>query len=251
MPPLFQFNIWTFAVPGAIVAGYWLMLRRSRQLDLPTPEMENALQWAIGLGLVVSHAVEILLYKPAVLEREGWVTLLKFWQGLSSFGGFAGAVGTLLVFYAIRRKPWWREADVYIQALVTGWVFGRLGCTVSGDHPGPRTNFFLAYPYPDGPRHNLGLYEFLFTLLVLVPGNLLLHRKRPPTGSFLAYNCLLYGAARFALDFMRATDVADADPRYFGFTLAQALSLVVFLFGAWCLVMAARRRWDPISAPGP
>ena len=127
--------------------------------------------------------------------------------------------------------------------------FGRLGCTVSGDHPGPRTNFFLAFPYGDGPRHNLGLYEMLFTLLVIVPANLMLNRRKPPVGSFLALDCLLYGAGRFALDFLRATDLPDADPRYFGLTLAHYCSLAVFVFGLWMLVLARGRRFEPPSKP--
>ena len=148
MTSLFQFNFWSFAVPAAIVSGFWLGLRRARQAGLDDRLWESATQWAVGMGLVVSHAVEILFYQPQRLKAEGWLTLLKFWDGLSSYGGFAGAVVTLFVFYGIRRRRWWREADVLIQALFMGWIFGRLGCTVAGDHPGPRTTSFLAYPYP-------------------------------------------------------------------------------------------------------
>lgn len=242
---LFQFNVWSLAVPGAIVAGYWLALRRARAAGLELREFESATQWAIGLGLVFSHMVEILLYQQPKLRREGILTLLKFWEGLSSYGGFFGAVATLTVFYLVlRRRRWWREADILVQALVFAWIFGRFGCTVSGDHPGPRTDLWFAYPYPDGPRHNLGLYEMLFTLLVLFPANLLLYRRRPPVGSFLALDCLLYGAGRFALDFMRATDRADSDPRYFGLTLAHYCSMAVFAFGLWCLVLARGRRLE-------
>jgi phosphatidylglycerol:prolipoprotein diacylglycerol transferase len=242
----FQFSVWSFAVPAAIVSGYWFGLRRARQGGLDDRLWESATQWAVGMGLVISHAVEILLYQPQRLKAEGWLTLLKFWEGLSSYGGFAGAVVTLFVFYGIRRRRWWAEADALIQALFLGWVFGRFGCTVSGDHPGPRTTFFLAYPYPppDGPRHNLGLYEMLFTLLVIVPANLILHRRKPPVGSFLALDCLLYGAGRFALDFMRSTDRADSDPRYLGLTLAHYCSLAVFVFGLAMLFASRARRLE-------
>lgn len=241
---LFQFNVWSFAVPAAIVSGYWLSLRRARQAGLETREFESATQWAVGLGLVVSHMVEILFYQQAKLKAEGFLTLFKFWDGLSSYGGFFGAVVTLFAFYGSRKRRWWREADALIQGLMVGWIFGRFGCTVSGDHAGPRADFFLAYPYPDGPRHNLGLYEMLFTALLIVPANLWLYRRKPPVGSFLALDCLIYGACRFGLDFLRATDRADSDPRYLGLTLAHYCSLAVFLFGAWALLLARRRRLE-------
>jgi phosphatidylglycerol:prolipoprotein diacylglycerol transferase len=126
--------------------------------------------------------------------------------------------------------------------MILAWIFGRFGCTVSGDHPGPLTNVWYAYPYPDGARHNLGLYEMLYTIVVLFPANLLLHRVKPRLGSYLAMNCLLYGAGRFALDFLRATDRADMDPRYGGLTLAHYCSLAVFVFGLYVLVQSRRGR---------
>lgn len=243
---LFQFNIWSFAVPAAIVSGYWFALRRAREAKIDTREFESALEWCIGGGLVISHMVEILLYQPYRLKAEGWLTLLKFWDGLSSYGGFFGAVLMMILFYSVRRRrSWWLEADLIMQGLILGWIFGRLGCTVSGDHPGPKTSVPWAYPYPDGPRHNMGLYEMLYTLGVLLPATLLLHRFKPPVGSYVALNCLLYGAGRFALDFLRATDRSDADPRYFGLTLAHYLSGGIFLFGLVVALLARARKLDP------
>jgi phosphatidylglycerol:prolipoprotein diacylglycerol transferase len=244
---IFQFNVWSLAVPSAIIAGYWMALRRARQAGIATRDFENAAQAAIALGLLVSHMVEILLYQPRRLEAEGFLTLFKFWEGLSSYGGFFGAVATLAAIYAWKRRRWWREADCLIQGLMLAWVFGRFGCSVAGDHPGPRLDAWYAYPYPDGGRHNLGLYEMLFTLLVIVPANLLLYRKKPPVGSFLALDCLLYGAGRFALDFLRATDRVDSDPRYFGLTLAHYCSMAVFAFGLICLVLARGRKLEDVN----
>lgn len=237
----FQFNVWSFAVPAAIVSGYWFALRRAREAGLDTKEFESAMEWAIGGGLVISHMVEILLYQPQRLKSDGILTLLKFWDGLSSYGGFFGGVLTLAVFYRVlRKRSWWFEADLMMQGMILAWIFGRFGCTVSGDHPGPRTTLPFAYPYPDGARHNMGLYEMVFTLLILFPANLLLRRRKPPAGSYIAMNCLLYGAGRFALDFLRATDRTDADPRYFGLTLGHYCSLGIFLLGMAVAVLARR-----------
>jgi phosphatidylglycerol---prolipoprotein diacylglyceryl transferase len=238
---LFQFNVWSFAVPAAIISGYWFALRRAREAGINTKEFESAMEWIVGGGLVISHMVEILLYQPQRLKAEGPLTLLKFWDGLSSYGGFFGAILVLAVFYRIlRRRRWWLEADLIMQGLILGWIFGRFGCTVSGDHPGPRTTVPWAYPYPDGPRHNMGLYEMVFTALVLFPATLILHRFKPPVGSYVALNCLLYGAGRFALDFLRATDVEHPDPRYFGLTLAHYCSLAIFLFGLYAAIQCKR-----------
>ncbi len=235
---LFQFNAWSVLVPAAVVSGYWLALRRARQAGIETGPFETALTWGIGIGFVVSHAVEVLFYQRHKLDQEGWITLLKFWEGLSSYGGFVGGTLGFLLFYRAKGRPCLPAADAVIQGLVLGWVFGRLGCAIVGDHPGPRTELWFGYPYEEGRRHNLGLYELAFTLLVLVPANLWLHRRNPPAGSFVGMNCMLYGAGRFALDFLRATDVRDSDPRYGPFTLAHYLSAALFALGLWALARA-------------
>jgi len=90
----------------------------------------------------------------------------------------------------------------------------------------------------------MGLYELVFTVVVLFPANLLLYRKKPPTGSFVAMNCLVYGAGRFALDFMRATDTTGHDPRYLGLTLAHYCSLTIFLVGVLVAALAKGGKLD-------
>ena len=238
----FQFNVWSFAVPAAVASGYWLAVRRAREAGLDAASFRGVTQAAIAIGLVVSHMVEILLYKQEKLAAEGILTLVKFWDGMSSYGGFFGAVAVFAIYYrVVKHRSWWGEADALVQGLILAWIFGRLGCTISGDHPGPRTDFFLAYPYPDGGRHNNGLYEMLFTALILLPVNLFLHRRHPPVGTYLGIDCLLYGAGRFALDFLRATDLPDSDPRYFGLTLGHYCSVAVFTFGLWLLLRTRGR----------
>ncbi|MBI3856870.1 MAG: prolipoprotein diacylglyceryl transferase [Planctomycetes bacterium] len=247
---LFQFNIWSFAVPAAIVTGYLWSVRRARQAGLASREFENSVEWTVAGSLFVSHIVEILLYQPQKLKAEGVLTLLKFWDGLSSFGGFLGAIITCTIYFRVlRHRRWWIDADFIIQGLITGWIFGRIGCTVSGDHPGPRTTVPWAFHYPDGPRHNMGMYEMLYTALLLFPANLLLHRFKPPVGSFVALNCILYGAGRFALDFLRATDRSDADPRYLGLTLGHYCSLALVLFGLIVAVQAKRGKLGALPPP--
>lgn len=239
---LLQPTVWSFAMPAAIVAGYWMSLRRAREAGLATHEFERATQLALASGLIVSHMVEIVFYQPQQLATRGWLTLFAFWEGLSSYGGFFGAAAALFVFFRSRR--WWVQADCLVEGLMVGWIFGRLGCSVAGDHPGSRFDAWFAYPYPDGGRHNLGLYELVFTALVIVPANLALRRRTPRAGSVVAMDCLLYGAGRFALDFLRATDRVDSDPRYLGLTLAHYCSVAVFAFGVLCAWLVATGRTE-------
>jgi phosphatidylglycerol:prolipoprotein diacylglycerol transferase len=71
--------------------------------------------------------------------------------------------------------------------------------------------------------HDLGWYEFLFTLLFLCPAFLILDRKPRPTGFFPLAFILLYVPVRFFLDFLRISDA-----RYGGLTFGQYAAIAGF-----------------------
>lgn len=208
-----------------IVAGFFLMRARAKKSGLAGSEILDLAMICVGFGMLSAHVVDVLFYRHLELARIPF-ELIADWSGISSFGGFFGALVASFWFARRKGRPWRFYADLLIQGLTLGWVFGRLACTIVFDHPGVQSHFWLAMQYADGPRHNLGFYEFLYTLLVLLPASLLLHRFRPkaPLGSQTAMIALLYAPLRFALDFLRINDV-----RHAGLTVAQWGSLAFFL----------------------
>jgi phosphatidylglycerol:prolipoprotein diacylglycerol transferase len=130
---------------------------------------------------------------------------------------------------------------VLVQALVVGWVFGRLGCTLVHDHVGTPSTFLLAVRFPNGPRHDLGLYEFLYTLVVLVPAVVVLDRRQRPPGTSVAVLALMYAPVRFLLDFLRQTDLPGADVRHHALTVAQYGTVVLAGIGLGLAVRIRRR----------
>lgn len=205
----------------AILVGQWMTRRRAMEIGIDDEEIVNGLMWCVGAGFVGAHWVEVIFYHPSKFYDEGPLVLLKIWDGLSSMGGIIGAYIGFTIFFRMKRKRWLPHAEATVQGLVTAWIFGRLGCTVVHDHPGHLTDFFLGVKYPDGVRHDLGLYEFLYTALVLMPANLILHRFKPPFGAHVALTMALYAPIRFLLDFLRTSGEMGSDPRYLGMTMAQ------------------------------
>lgn len=239
---------WSVAAFGVLVvigiaAGILFAQARARVLGVPEGTINTAIAWALVAGLLGSHLEVLLFY-----ERDrGILGLFEFWNGMSAFGGFFGALAGLAVHFRRQHRPWLVEADILMQALVVGWVFGRLGCTLVHDHVGARSDFPLAIRFPGGPRHDLGLYEFLYTLLVLVPAVVALNRHPRVPGTTIWVVVLLYAPARFAADFLRHTDLALPDLRYAGLTIAQYACIVVTLI-ALAVRQAARRAAGPASA---
>src|SRR5262249_44683938 len=136
-----------------IFAGAWFAERRARVVGVPPQEIPAAILSAVVPGLLLAHLVALL---PQVGGTLAWSprVVLEFWNGMSSFGGFAGALLGLTVYYWRSPRSWLLTADVLVQALVVGWVFGRLGCTLVHDHLGRPSEFLLAIRFPAGSRHD-------------------------------------------------------------------------------------------------
>jgi len=192
-------------------------------------------------GFVMAHLVSVIFYFPERIKESPWI-LLNLWSGLSSFGGFLGAALTYLYLTKKEKIPRLPYADVVALGLAVGWIFGRLGCTTAHDHPGRYTTFFLGVRYPPlgtqspaGVRHDLGLDEFLLT--IVMTAILFAYARKPrPAGRIIGLFATMYAPIRFGLDFLRATDVPRPDERYAGLTPAQWACMAALGMGLWLLV---------------
>jgi phosphatidylglycerol:prolipoprotein diacylglycerol transferase len=218
---------------------------RRRGLDDNDVKYLNA-RIVIG-GFIVAHLVSVIFYFPERI-RENPLVLLNPFAGLSSFGGFLGAFLAFMYFTKKAEVERLLYADSVALGLAVGWIFGRSGCFSASDHPGRHVSasFFLSVAYPDGPRIDLGLYELLFTI-VLTAILFAYNRKPRPPGRIIGLAATIYAPARFLLDFLRATDVANPDVRHLGLTPAQWACLATLALGIHLL----RRRGSPPTPPAP
>ncbi len=242
--PLGPVTIQSFGVLSAlgILAAAQLAARAARQLGKDPQVVLDFMVTGVLTGVVTGHLTHLLAYHPEELAYPWQV--LKIWDGLSSMGGLAGGVAAALVWFRRRRIAFSDYADAFALGIAPGWGIARVGCFTVHDHPGVRSSFFLAVDFPGGARHDLGLYE---AIVLFALGALLwtLHRRGALRGRLLALLAVLYGIARFLLDFLRATDVPYFDKRYAGLTPAQYAVIALVAWGTWALV---RRRAPAASA---
>jgi phosphatidylglycerol---prolipoprotein diacylglyceryl transferase len=227
-----------------ILAAVQLTARTARQLGKDPQVVLDFAVVGVLSGVAVGHLVHLVFYHPEELS-DPW-RVLRIWEGLSSMGGLLGGILAAAIFFRRRRIPFQDYADAFALGIAPGWGIARVGCFTVHDHPGVKTDFFLAVRFPDGPRHDLGLYEaiVLFAIAALLWA---LHRRGVLRGRLLALLAVLYGVARFLLDFLRARDVAYADARHLGFTFAQYTAIGLVIWG----VVSLRRRPPAAAAPGP
>lgn len=220
---------------AGILLASRLLVREALKRGLDPTPLEKLATWAVVGGIVGAHLVHLFLYHPEELRENGPLQVFKVWDGLSSTGGALGGIVACLVFLRRRGIRFATYADVFALAVPPGWAVARLGCFSVHDHPGTLTNFFLAVAFPGGARHDLGLYDALvlagITIVIYT-----LDRRAAWRGRLLAVVALLYGAARFALDFLRARDLPYSDARYWGLTPAQYAAVALVAWGAFVLL---------------
>jgi phosphatidylglycerol:prolipoprotein diacylglycerol transferase len=252
-------------VATGVLLGTAMTTRRARTLGWDVNKLNSFVTWMLISAFLLSHVLDSLFYHWDEVVKSP-LYIVKFWEGLSSFGGFVGAaVGIFLWRYLVieagrlrvrpQPQPILPLADLVLSCLPIGWMFGRAGCASVHDHPGARTTadtwLAVAYPSHDGdgvvtklgfieliqghaPRFDMGLLEFFFTVILASAFALTWH-KRPPIGSYAIATALAYAPVRFAMDFLRNGANENGDTRYAGLTPAQYGCIGLFLVGIWLI----------------
>lgn len=241
---------------GALVAlGVWLgslaAQRSAKRVGMNLETLGSFVFSVLVGGFVGGHVFDTLFYYPERVLQDP-LSLLRIWDGQSSFGGFLGA--TLGAFYwkFKHRQKILAYADIVASGFPLGWVFGRMGCSVAHDHPGRLSDAWFAVQYPGGGRFDLGLYEMLLTIPLAAAFWILSTKPRKP-GFYIGVMCTAYAPVRFLLDFLRVQpgDVLPADARYAGLTPAQWGCMVLLATGLFFLRRAAKspETTDKLLAP--
>ena len=233
----FSIDAFKVLVLMAVVVGFETVVRRAPRFGIDRELASSLIAWTIAWGFVGSHVFDVLAYFPQML-REDPMLLFKVWGSMSSFGGIFGGLLACLVLMrraGLDRGERIRFADCVGFAFPFAWIFGRAGCALAHDHMGVASDSWLAVRFPDGPKLDLGLLEFFYTL-VIAATFLALDRRPRPDGFFIGLFFAMYGPVRFVLDIYRV-----GDARYLGWTPGQYLAIGSTLLGVALLVAAFQR----------
>lgn len=263
---------YALAYIAGILAGWRILLalmRRPRlwpqdRLPVEAARVEDLLT-AVILGIILGGRLGyVLFYQPGhFLDHP--LDVVKVWEGGMSFhGGFLGVVAAGLWFCRRHSVPVLQLSDAIALVAPIGLFLGRVANFINAELWGRPTTLPWGVIFPgeaaqDCPgiapglcaRHPSQLYEagmegliLGLVLFALFRAGALKHPGRI-TGAFL----IGYGAARFAVEFVRQADAqfitADNPWGYIlhwggaGVSMGQLLSLPMIAFG---LVLLARAR---------
>jgi phosphatidylglycerol:prolipoprotein diacylglycerol transferase len=246
-PELFRigdFPISSFGLMLAIafLVGSWITAARMREEGLDPELAWNLLVWVMLGGIAGSK----LYFAIDVHLREGipFTQLLFARDGITWYGGLAGACLVGAIGCRVYRVPVKLVMDCIAVAVAVGQAIGRLGCFLVGDDYGRVTDVPWAVSFPRGapptldPVHPTQIYEILW--LLPVAAFLWWRRKRSPFlfGEYIALN----GIGRIFIETLRVNPKVA-----FGLTEPQFVGIALIVVGTASWIYYQRKA-EPVAA---
>ena len=227
-------------------AGWWLGRVRARQSvrGWRGVDVDDVLFY-VAVGVVVGGRLGYVIFYdfPGFLADP--LSLFKLWQGGMSFhGGLIGVIVAMLLFARSRGRAFFEVADFIAPLVPPGLLAGRLGNFINGNLWGRETDLPWGMVFPTGgpvPRHPSQLYEALLEGVVLFALLWWFSRRPRPVAAVSGLFLLGYGVFRFAVEFVREPDAHLGYLALDWFTMGQALTLPMMLFGAGLMWFAHSR----------
>ena len=183
-PVMFNIPVVNFPIHGfgiMVALGLWfgtnMAMDKAKNDGLDPDIINRVLNWMIIGIFVGGHLGHALFYEPHKLTQgppvfqgmPNWTYIFRFWDGLSSFGGFIVTSFLCYVFFKKENRRVLREnkkrnadneksetktpllfpiralhyGDCVIYGFPMAFGLGRVGCFLAHDHPGKITEFFL------------------------------------------------------------------------------------------------------------
>ena len=156
LPLPFGLSIHPFGVLAALGAylGARLALHAARvYAPGDTRVLAGVFTWTIVGGVLGAHLLHVLGYHPELLrtfeklgvpmhERELLAGIAV--DGVSSMGGVLGGLAGIFLYFRAHAQPVRPYLDALALGAAPGWAVARIGCAVVHDHPGIRSDAWVA-----------------------------------------------------------------------------------------------------------
>ncbi|MCG8380236.1 MAG: prolipoprotein diacylglyceryl transferase [Proteobacteria bacterium] len=234
-------------VVGIVIAWYLLRLRgRQDYWNISHERVADLLFYAM-LGIIIGGRLGSVIFYNFSYYLQHPIEVFYLQQGGMSFHG--GLIGVIIAVWFFSKKiktPFFKVTDFIAPVVPIGLGCGRIGNFINGELWGSPSDlpWAMVFPAPAAggvPRHPSQLYEaFLEGLLLFIILWWFSSRPRPlatVSGLFL----LSYGVFRFVVEFVREPDSQIGYLAFNWFTMGQALSIPMIIFGLLFITVACKR----------
>ncbi len=238
----------------SFIVGLWITIQLGKKRGIDPDSVMN-----LAVVIMISSIIGArLLYVVFHLDefRGRWIYTFVPIQpdGTIGLGGLILLGGVIAAFLAgswyVWKKglPFWKIADSVAPALAIGIFLGRIGCFLNGCCFGKECHLPWGVVFPEnspagyvfhGVRiHPTQLYSSLYGLIMFII-LITLEKRQPFDGFLFGLFLVLYGIARFTVDFFRYYESQMFI--FAGLDFNQVVSLLMFLSGVAILVWQGRK----------
>lgn len=238
-------------VAAAFLVGLWMATRLARGAGLDAERVMNLGIYCALAAIAGAKLMMFLVDARYYASHLGEIFSLAALQaGGVFYGGLLAALAVAWWYLRESRLPPLATADVFAPAIALGHGIGRLGCFSAGCCWGVGSHLPWAVTFTDPaaqqlvgvplnlPLHPTQLYESFAEFVIF---GLLFWRIGKPhgAGDIISLYLLLYGAARFTVEFFRVHEQGNL----WGGPLdtSQWISLALMAAGALHFLYARRR----------
>jgi phosphatidylglycerol---prolipoprotein diacylglyceryl transferase len=253
----FQLRWYSLGYLFGILLGYWLLTKLIRKPGSPmSREHADDMILYATLGIILGGRIGyILFYQPSMLAEPA--SIFKLWEGGMSLHG--GTLGTIFAIWLMARKyklSFLRVCDYIACCIPFGLFLVRLANFANSELWGRTTEVSWGIIFPNGgdlPRHPSQLYEAgaegLLMAAILWPLFWKTDARYKP-GFLFGMAALIYGTARFCIEFVREPDQQLMHlVEQTGLSMGQWLTIPMLLLGIYLVLTAngRRHRVEPIA----
>jgi len=218
-------------------------IQRTRGLTLSRDQWLDLLSWGI-LGVLLGGRLGfVFFYEPSFFLQHP-LSILAVWEGgMSSHGGFIGLASALYVSCRRMKIDPWVLGDLVTVPGGIGLALGRLGNFINQELYGSLTSlpWGIRIPDVDGLRHPVAIYEGCADLMIAGICFLLLRKAGVKRGKVMAVFLILYGCARFLLEYVRAQQYAPFQWGAIWLTRGQLLTAPIIAISVILLLIVHRK----------
>jgi len=264
--PRLPFPAYAVGLLLAFACGLALVRREAKHRGLDVARLTDLGVHVVLLSLVGARLLHVVADGDAgrYLQRctshtpADCLAVFRFWEGgLVFYGGLFLALAYGYAFLRRHRLPAWRVLDLFALALPLGLTFGRLGCHFHGCCFGKPSDLAWGVRFPAGsdaswaqsaagllptaaraslPVHPTQLLSAMLNLALFAALYGVIRRRQRADGELICAFGVLYGAARFAVETLRA----DARGSVGWLSTSQLLSVLLLAAAAVTWVVLRR-----------
>jgi phosphatidylglycerol---prolipoprotein diacylglyceryl transferase len=251
----FKLRWYSVSYIASIMLGWWYLGKLIAQPGAPMAKrhIDDFIFYAT-LGIILGGRLGYcLFYRPEIFLTP--IEVLKLWEGgMSLHGGVLGVLIAITLFCRKHGLSFMRVCDYVACATPFGLFLVRLANFANGELWGRPTTQSWGVIFPgtgdDIARHPSQLYEAgLEGLLSMAILWFLFWRtdSRYYPGRMFGALAVIYGCARFGLEFIREPDAGVTG--LLGLSMGQTLSAPMIIAGLWLIVTSKsrRQRIEPIA----